>query len=111
MKKVFLTVASSLVIFCLVVLLPGCLKDSCRNTYRIYMPVYKTLTQARADMKSNAPQTLQNTGKIYVFGNYIFLNELNKGIHVIDNSNPSSPRNMNFINIPNNVDLAVKGNY
>ena len=111
MKKVFLTAATSLVIFCLVVLLPGCLKDSCQNTYRIYMPVYKTLTQARAEMKSNAPQTLQNTGKIYVFGNYIFLNELNKGIHVIDNSNPSSPRNINFINIPNNVDLAVKGNY
>jgi hypothetical protein len=33
-----------------------------------------------------------------------------KGIHVIDNSNPAAPRNISFINIPGNVDIAVKGN-
>ncbi|HEU4902901.1 MAG TPA: hypothetical protein VFT06_08915, partial [Flavisolibacter sp.] len=44
-------------------------------------------------------------------GNYLFLNEVNKGIHVIDNSNPAAPKNIAFINIPNNIDLAVKGSY
>jgi hypothetical protein len=39
------------------------------------------------------------------------VNEVNKGIHVIDNSNPSAPKNISFIKIPGNVDLAVKGNY
>lgn len=89
----------------------GCLKDSCRNTYTIYRPIYKKLSQVRDDMHSVAPKQLVATGKIYVYGNYIFLNELNTGIHIIDNTNPSSPRNMAFIPIPGNVDIAVKDNY
>jgi hypothetical protein len=89
----------------------GCMKDSCRRTYKFYQPIYKSLTQVRAEMKSTAPQELEKTGKLNVFGNYIFLNEVGKGIHVIDNSNPSAPKNIGFINIPNNVDLAVKGSY
>jgi hypothetical protein len=89
----------------------GCMKDSCKRKYTLYKPIYKSLTQVRTDMKSMAPQGLQNTGKLNVFGNYIFLNEVGKGIHVIDNTNPASPKNISFINIPNNIDLAVKGSY
>jgi hypothetical protein len=44
-----------------------------------------------------------------MYGNYIFLNEVNKGVHIIDNSNPASPALKAFINIPGNVDIAVKG--
>jgi hypothetical protein len=36
------------------------------------------------------------------------VNEEDKGIHVIDNSNPSFPQNVAFINIPGNLDLTVK---
>ena len=92
-------------------IMQGCMKDSCRKTYKLFKPIYKSLTQVRAEMKSTAPQTLQNTGKLNMYGNYIFLNEVGKGIHVIDNSNPSLPKNIGFINIPNNIDLAVKGSY
>ena len=56
------------------------------------------------------PQAIQQPGKIVLLGNYIFLNEVDKGIHIIDNSNPSSPKNVAFIDIPGNEDLAVKGN-
>ena len=52
---------------------------------------------------------MKSPGKLYIYGNYIFLNEQEKGIHVIDNSNPAAPRNISFINIAGNVDLAVKG--
>jgi hypothetical protein len=89
----------------------GCMKDSCRRTYTLYQPIFKTLKQVREEMKSTAPQALKNTGKLNVFGNYIFLNEVGKGIHVIDNANPSAPKNIGFINIPNNIDLAIKGSY
>jgi len=44
-----------------------------------------------------------------MYGNYIFLNEVNKGVHIIDNRNPASPVIKAFINIPGNVDIAVKG--
>lgn len=91
--------------------LTGCLKDTCRNTYKIYTPVMKRLSEVRQGIRSDAPQPMEQTGKIYVFGQYIFLNELQKGIHVIDNSVPAAPKNIGFIHIPGNADMAVKGNY
>lgn len=87
----------------------GCIKDHCRQTYSIYFPVWKSLSEVRANMKSNTPQTLTSPGKYYIYDNYIFLNERDKGIHVIDNSVPASPRKIAFISIPGNLDLAVQG--
>jgi hypothetical protein len=91
-------------------LFSGCLKDKCLQTYSFYKPVYKTTAEVRANIKSNAPRDFENTGKIYVYGKYIFLNETDRGIHIIDNSNPASPKNIAFIDIPGNIDMAVKGN-
>ena len=100
----FITTAS------LLLLLTNCDKENCKRTYTLYTPVYKTLTEVRANMKSNPAKQVKNPGKIYVFGNYIFLSEANEGIHIIDNSQPAYPRNVAFINIPGNIDLAVLGN-
>lgn len=88
----------------------GCLKDTCNRTYTIFTPVYKTIAEVRANIKNSVPTDVQRPGKMYVIGNTIFLNEVDKGIHVIDNSNPSKPVNKHFIAIPGNVDLAVQGN-
>jgi hypothetical protein len=88
----------------------GCVKDKMTITYTLLKPVYKDRELVLANMKLNQPQPLRTTGKIYVYGQYIFLNELNKGVHVIDNSNPKNPEQIGFIDIPGNVDIAVKGN-
>lgn len=91
-------------------LLPGCFKDNCSRTYTYYAPVYKTSALVRAGMKSGAAKNVELPGKIFIYGHYIFLNDMNKGIHIYDNSNPSSPQNVAFIDIPGNIDMAVKGN-
>src|SRR6476469_7414860 len=93
-------------------LMQGCLKDSFQRTYTYtyYKPVYKTTAEVRGNIKTNAPQNVERPGKIYMYGSYIFLNEIDKGIHIIDNSNPAQPRNAGFIDIPGNMHLAVKGN-
>ena len=112
MKK-YLNITSSVILALFVSLLfSGCVKDSITHTYKYswYEPLYKTKAEVRADIKSNAPREIQNPGKIFIIGKYIFLNEINRGIHVLDNANPSSPQNIAFINIPGNVDIAVKGN-
>jgi hypothetical protein len=90
----------------------ACVKDQCTrsHTYTYYTPVYKTKAEVRANIKSNAPKDVVNTGKLCILGNYIFLNEVDKGIHVINNANPSSPQRVTFIDIPGNMDIAVKGN-
>ncbi len=90
----------------------SCQKDVCKDTFRytIYTPIFASAAAVRAQFKSEASRAIESPGKIYLYGNYIFLNELNKGIHIIDNSNPEAPDNFAFINIPGNVDMAVKGN-
>lgn len=93
-------------------LFTACVKDSCKetHTYTYFIPVYKAKEEVKANIKSNASKEIESTGKIYTLGNYIFLNEVDKGIHVIDNTNPSNPVNLSFIDIPGNMDMAVKGN-
>lgn len=92
-------------------LFQGCLQDKCTttHTYTIYHPVYMTYDALRASVASALPRDLVNPGKIYIKGNYIFVNEVDKGIHIIDNTNPSAPVNVAFINIPGNIDMAVLG--
>ena len=47
------------------------------------------------------------SGKIYFKDHYIFVNEYQKGIHVIDNEDPRNPQIIKFIEIPGNVDMAI----
>jgi hypothetical protein len=79
-------------------------------TYTANVPVYQTRTEFIKSVKTESKLDLIQPGKIFLKGNFIFVNELYKGIHVIDNSNPSSPVNSAFISIPGNVDIAVRGN-
>jgi hypothetical protein len=112
MKKIIPIIPATFILIVFTFLLSSCIKDNCSHvyTYTFYQPVYKTTAQVKADIKSNAPKEVENPGKIVILGRYIFLNEVDKGIHVIDNNNPSSPKNVAFIDIPGNMDLAVKGN-
>ena len=101
-----LTVSS----FALLFVFNSCVRDTCTRHYVYWEPVYRTKDEVRTNIKNNAPQQIQRPGKIYVRGNYIFLNEIDRGIHIIDNSNKSAPKNIAFIDIPGNLDMAVKGN-
>lgn len=89
-----------------------CCKDNCVQTvtYRGTESVRVTLNELRTSIKMLPAQDLENPGKIYVKDNYLFINEVKKGIHIIDNSNPSLPKTISFIQILGNVDIAVKGN-
>jgi hypothetical protein len=110
MQKRITLSTSLLLVACTIITLASCFKDTATKQYKVYTPVYRTTQEVRDALKSDAPQPVSLPGKMYLFGNYIFLNEQNRGIHIIDNSNPSSPINKAFIHIPGNLDLAVKGN-
>lgn len=79
--------------------------------YTANVPQYMSYDDMRKPVKSKAGFAIGTAGKIYIRDNYLFVNEKYKGIHVFDNSNPSSPVNLAFLDIPGNVDLAVRGNY
>jgi hypothetical protein len=99
-------------LFILLYLTTNC-KDKCNvtQTYTNYIPVYKSLTEIRtAPMQIKSAKNMQKVGKIYAWGTYIFINEVDKGIHIIQNINPSSPQNIGFLPIEGNKDMAVKQN-
>lgn len=110
-KKLTIELLSFLLIVSLLGL-TACMKDNCRqtHTYTYYTAVYETKEVVKTNIKNNAAREVDNPGKIYTIGRYIFLNETDKGVHVIDNSDPSHPNRISFIDIPGNIDIAVKGN-
>jgi hypothetical protein len=73
------------------------------------IPVYATDT-AWTKVEITTARQAENIGKITTYNNYIYLVDLNKGIHIIDNSNPSSPAKISFISIPLCTDIAIKNN-
>lgn len=94
----------------LVLVFSGCLKDSVVRKFTYYKPVYKTTAEARADIKSTDPTDIQLPGKLFYKDGYVFLNEMYKGVHIIDIRNTSKPRAVAFVKIPGSVDIAVRGN-
>ncbi|MDQ2657405.1 MAG: hypothetical protein M3Y60_08275, partial [Bacteroidota bacterium] len=92
------------------VLLEGC-TDKCEvtNEYTYFEPVYTTVAEIRSSVELVAPQPIAATGTIYFKDGYLYVNEPGKGIHIIDNKNPSNPVPLSFLKIPGNYDLAIKG--
>jgi hypothetical protein len=97
-------------------LLSAVVLNSCNNemndtiTYLVNEPVYMSFSEFRSPPPVKAAQEVSNPGKICLYGDYIFINEVNKGFHVINNTNPASPQPVAFIDLPGNIDLAVKDN-
>ena len=93
----------------LLVLFSAC-NDKYTEQYLSLEPVYLGYQEFRESVKVVNQKDLVKPGKIYTIGSYIFINEIMKGVHVYNNTNPASPVYVGFINIPGNVDMAVKNN-
>ena len=90
--------------------LQGC-QDKILETFDMNTPVYMSYDLLRSSVYDTLPVEFEHPGKIYLMGNYLFINEVKEGIHVVDNTDPSDPEVITFINIPGNVDLAIMDNY
>ncbi len=90
----------------------SCTSDVCEETlrYQKFDPVYITKEKLRT-IEIEEAQELKDPGKIYVYGDYLFINERFKGIHIYDNSDIANPIAVAFLSIPGNVDMAVRGGY
>jgi hypothetical protein len=92
----------------LTVISAGC-KDKFTEIFTANSPVYMSYDNLRLAVKQSAASDLVNPGKIYFKDQFIFIVEEMKGIHVFDNSNPANPVNKTYVEIPGNVDIAIKG--
>lgn len=104
-------IKASITLTVLTAFLSGCMdKTTEKVTYTANVPVYMPYSEFRASFRKSEPEEISKPGKIYFKDNYLFVNEIQKGIHVIDNSNPADPKKVAFYEIPGNVDIAIKGN-
>jgi hypothetical protein len=94
-----------------ILLLNSCYDTKIREVeYTIQIPIYKYTTEAEAEanLVQKAPQELTTFGKIYIYQNYLLINERGIGIHIYDNSDPNNPVQVSFMNIPGNIDMAIR---
>jgi hypothetical protein len=71
-----------------------------------YEPVYSSA--ATPAIRKLPPQTVKKPGKIYQYGSFLLVNEVNQGIHVFDNTDKTQPQPLAFFEIVGNSDMAIK---
>lgn len=89
-------------------------EDNYYNSYiRMNCSDYKFMTYDELDksIEIQEPKEIDKAGKIYLYGDILLINEKNKGIHIIDNSDKNNPIPVAFIQIWGNLDIAVKSGY
>lgn len=76
----------------------------------ISVPIYQYTTEQSAEngLIQGPPATLSSFGNIYLYKNYLLINERGQGVHIFDNSNPKSPQKVSFMNVPGNFDMAIR---
>lgn len=96
----------------LVFVLWSCNDDDIQyETVNVAIPQVMSKAEFRNSVEILPSQAIDEAGKIYVYQDYIFVNDEFKGVHIIDNSNPASPQQISSIKIPGNVDISIKDNY
>ena len=101
-------------LFCvsLICLLCGCNDDmKVRETITLTMnePVFMPADVFRSSVKvKTQPEEITQQGKICFYEGYLYVSEPGRGIHIIDNRNPSSPRATGFIELIGNADIAIR---
>lgn len=93
------------------VILSGCLDEKC-NEERIvqgFEPVTTSSEEWRAStFFCGVPQEVCEATSFYVYGDYLFMMEGSRGLHILDNSDPSNPTPITFMEVPGGQGLAVR---
>lgn len=106
MKKIYLL---TLIVFS--ILISSCDSEDSREQAKFAVPTVKSLAAIRNNVSVTSARQTNSDGKIYVTENYLFYIAKEQGIHVFNNTNPSAPVNIAFINVEGVHDISVKGNY
>ena len=89
---------------------------SCENKPIIGVTVskYKPILIARSSLPNSVfaqpPSGVSNPGKYLVNGNYLYVVEKYKGVHIFDNTNPTVPKNLVFIAVPGIETISILNN-
>jgi len=77
--------------------------------YLVATPITANLQEFKEEAVAvTEPVPISESGKIYAYQDYVFVNDVNRGFHVIDNSNPVNPEAISFIKLEGNYDISIK---
>jgi hypothetical protein len=80
-------------------------------TYKINEPIFMSTETFRNSVKvSPKPHAITSIGKMCFYNNYLYISEPGKGIHIINNADPTNPQKVGFIELMGNADLAIRNN-
>jgi len=98
--------------FLLCILLSSCYSEPEEETRIVdgMKPIYTT-PESFDEIGSFESRGFSNLGKIVYSNQFIYINERYKGVHVIDNSDPSNPVPKHFWKIPGNIDFTIKQDF
>ncbi|GHV23644.1 hypothetical protein FACS189428_7400 [Clostridia bacterium] len=101
-----------IVLFLFAGLWTACSIDSSQTiSYTVNEPVFISSAEFRNSIKiTHEAHELSSQGKICFYDGYIYISEPGKGIHVIDNADPSHPQIKGYIEIRGNQDITVRNN-
>lgn len=99
------------IFFTAMILVLAACSDKVYHKYTGCFPVYTDYETFRQPAEFKGPQTIENNGSIYIKDSYLFIVSPDKGIHFIDNSNPSSPVNFGFLDLLGCTNMSIRGNY
>lgn len=101
---------NSTLLLLFVALFSGCTdKVEITRVFSVLEPVYMSPQEIRSSIAILEPEQIEATGKIYMYKQYLLINEPDKGIHIVNNQDPERPENIRFISIPGNYDVSVRG--
>ncbi|MFS4494394.1 LVIVD repeat-containing protein [Maribacter sp. 2308TA10-17] len=79
------------------------------QTYLIATPLKSDIVTFKEEAVAiSEPVPIIESGKIYAYKNYVFVNDVYRGFHILDNTNPSAPVNIGFIKLEGNNDISIK---
>ncbi|WP_139170969.1 LVIVD repeat-containing protein [Lutibacter oricola] len=78
--------------------------------YSMYEPEIMTRSDFDNSIVLKEVKEIQESGKIYVIGDFLYINDKNSGFHILNNNNPKTPFKQSFIEAPGATDVAVRNN-
>jgi hypothetical protein len=87
----------------------SCDDDGPYDDYLVARPVLKDAISFKTEaINITDPTPIISSGKIYAYKEYIFINDVGLGFHVLDNQDASNPRPIAFIKLEGTNDISIK---
>lgn len=83
-------------------------KDKVFHEHMANVPIYEDFETFRSSIAFESSRDIEKQTGIYAWNQYLFVVEENEGIHFINNTNPSSPQKIGFLNVRGCTGLAIK---